>query len=198
VGECPNFASNPGIGGTESGSLLPEGILVVYMATEILGDNADDVFTADSNENGDTHAHYVERNGLCTFARVRADVATWQDSCPLLPNKVSRVAPRLTDRWTINNGVTHNDIHGDGSMDGNTIGIPSNPIPVGGLIALVYWNAADGTPQPHQVLYFGPGVNVLDVAGGPYGGSIVFMISDMRGSYQDNFGDCVIAVTVLE
>ena len=192
--EFPNFAHNPGVSGDERGFLLPDGTIVAFAASKV-GQNVDDVFSYTSPQWGswDTYACYIERTLKYTFARVRAAVNTWQEGRTLLPHHTYSIRPRTSDRWTLDSGSHFVDFHGSGQMDGSQIGIPKNPIPLGGLIVLVYHYQSSAGPIP-QIIDFPAGIDSVNVTVGPQGADVFFMISDLAGSYGDNFGDCVIAV----
>lgn len=132
-----------------------------------------------------------------TFARVDSRNNYWNESRGLEPNTKYRVIPRTSDRWTINAGANFYDFHGGyywgQFINGYDIDIPKVNLPIAGLIVLVWHHQADGSAVP-QIIDFPLEVNAVEFSIDQYGGSIHFVIADLRGCYADNFGDCLVAV----
>lgn len=117
---------------------------------------------------------------------VDARIGAWQADVILEPNRTYRIRPSASDTYTMNNGQTLETYAGSGRMDGYQLDIPANPISLGGLTVLV-WHHKAGAAIP-QILSFFPGTGHLDVSVGNQGGSMRFIIGDIKGTYGDNSG----------
>lgn len=56
--------------------------------------------------------------------QVDARTENWHAGVELDPNSTYIIEPSAGDRYTLNNGVTYDDFHGWGEMNGWEIGIP--------------------------------------------------------------------------
>jgi hypothetical protein len=121
--------------------------------------------------------------------QVDANNTYWHSGIGLDQDHYYILAVNESSRWTIDNGATQLDLHGTGTMNGEEIGIPKNPIPIGGLIVLIWHHQADGTAIA-DIRDFAGDYNAIEFSTGPYGGSIWFVISDLPGTYGDNSGSC--------
>lgn len=122
--------------------------------------------------------------------QVDAGTGNWHAGVDLDPNSTYIIEPS-GDRYTLNNRSSDTtDFHGWGEMDGYEIGIPKNPIRLGGLTVLVHHPSGD-----YQILDFPPGIDRASVRIGAQGGKISFVIADKAGAYVDNSGICNVTVT---
>lgn len=121
--------------------------------------------------------------------QVDAGTGNWHAGVDLDPNSTYIIEPS-GDRYTLNNRSSDTtDFHGWGEMDGYEIGIPKNPIRLGGLTVLVHHPSGD-----YQILDFPPGIDRASVRIGAQGGKISFVIADKAGAYVDNSGICNVTV----
>ena len=127
--------------------------------------------------------------------QVDARTENWHAGVSLDPDSAYVIEPSAADRYTLTNGATYNDFHGWGEMDGHEIGIPKNPIRLGGLTVLVWRHQPGGQPPIAQILDFPPGINRAYARIGTNGGSMSFVIADKAGTYADNSGICNVTVT---
>lgn len=116
----------------------------------------------------------------------------------LLPGpEIYVVVPSPDSRWNLGGGENAPrdlDFHGNGEFDGTTIGVPLNPMRLGGLAGILV-----DTNFPYPVLdrfQFEPGRtrHLLNVPA--QGAKIKFIIGDLSGAYSDNAGSCDVWVKV--
>jgi hypothetical protein len=118
----------------------------------------------------------------------------WHAGFGVDANKRYRIVPSPTDKWTLNNGVTYDHFYGSGGMNGGDIGIPANPISLGGLNVLVWHHQPDGQPALPEIVSFFPGMTFVNVSVGDHGGSMHFIIGDIANARGDNSGLCGVDV----
>ena len=123
--------------------------------------------------------------------QVDARTENWHAGVELDPDSTYIIEPS-GDRYTLNNRSSDTtDFHGWGEMDGWEIGIPKNPIRLGGLTVLVTRHQSEG----YEILDFPPGADRASVRIGAHGGSVAFIVADKAGSYADNSGICNVTVS---
>ena len=122
--------------------------------------------------------------------QVDARTENWHAGVDLDPDSTYIIEPSAGDRYTLTNGAFYNDFHGWGEMDGHEIGIPKNPIRLGGLTVLVTRHQSEG----YEILDVPPGTDRASVRIGAHGGSMAFVVADKAGTYADNSGICNVTV----
>lgn len=122
---------------------------------------------------------------------VNSATPDWHAEADFGPGKYF-VVPDPRSRWAISGGEGgphNNDFHGGGEFNGLTLGIPLNPMRLGGLAAALFVNGS-----PSDVFQFPPGKNehVLNVPAP--GGDLYFIVGDLNGTYSDNHGVCRVGI----
>ena len=138
--------------------------------------------------------HLERVNIMAENHHVAVDVAnsSWNSGFSLEPNTSWLIVPSATSTYTLNGGATNDTFHGSSWMDGNEIGIPAQ-VRLGGLAVLVWHHQSDGNPIP-QIITFPPSQSFAEVAVGPNGGSMFFIIADKAATYGDNHGVCEVDI----
>ncbi len=138
---------------------------------------------------GTVHIFSQPAATMTPFQHVKVDTKNdgWNAGIDLAGNKRYRIVPSPTDQYTINGGATQDRFYGSGSMNGADLGIPANPISLGGLNVLVFHNQPSGGPLA-QIVSFFPGMSYANVSVGADSGSMHFIIGDLAGTYGDNSG----------
>lgn len=123
--------------------------------------------------------------------KIDSNIQGWHGDIDLEPG-IYVVLPALDSRWAISggaSGVHDYGFQGNGEFDGTTIGVPLNPMRLGGL-AGVLWVAGSGV----EVFQFPKDKNQHVLAVPPQGGKLQFIIGDLAGCYSDNHGECIVSV----
>jgi len=143
-----------------------------------------------------------EASSSSLFALVPANSTAWGGKLDLtsLPVGKYQIVPSPVSRWSLANGTLVTDFHGlDRTMSGWEIGIPKNPIRIGGVIALLQWVTHLGGIEQYEVIDFPPGSDKYEFTVESYGGSriyyqVQFVIADLAHAYNDNHGICRIDI----
>ena len=130
--------------------------------------------------------------------RVESTTPDWHNQRILEPNTNYVLFPDPNARWQLSPISNEIDFHGERPINGlNIVGVNTN-LQLGGLTALVWHHQPGGADAIAEIISFPLGREHATVRVGEEGGTIHFLIADLRRTHEDNSGTGVVRFEELD